>query len=83
MSEYLLSEQFVPFPPCSSMEQVETLELIIFGLVPSLTSFTRAVTLAEQEDGVINPHAFVRKIDGVISRTYGAVIAHIGDLQNE
>jgi hypothetical protein len=51
VTEYIHSEQFVPFPPCSSMEQVEVMEHLIFGLVPSLTGFTRDVTPAEQEAG--------------------------------
>jgi hypothetical protein len=81
MNEYIFSETFVPFPSCSSMNQVETLELIIFGLVPSLTGFTRTVTTVEREAGIINPHAYVTKNARDITRTYGAMIAHVGDDQ--
>jgi hypothetical protein len=82
MNEIILSEQFIPFPPCATMQQVEAMEHIIFGLVPSVTGFTREVTPAERKEGIINPHAYVTKnAGGTITRSYGAMIAYLGDLQ--
>ena len=36
MNEYILSDTHVPFPPCTSMQQIEGIELIIFGVFPGL-----------------------------------------------
>jgi len=81
MNEYVLSDAHVPFPPCTSMQQIEGIELIIFGLFPGLRSFTCKITPVERAAGIIYPHAYVRKLGGCITRKYGAMIAEIGELQ--
>jgi hypothetical protein len=81
MNEYVLSDAHMPFPSCTAMQQIEGIELIIFGLFPSLRSFTREITPVERAGGIIYPHALVEKTPNGISRKYGAMIAHIGDLQ--
>ena len=81
MNEYILSDAHVPFPPCTSMQQIEALELIIFGLFPSLRNFTREITPVERAADIIYPHAYARKLGGCITRKYGVMIAEIGGLQ--
>jgi hypothetical protein len=74
MKEYPLSEQFAPFPPCSSVKQVEVMDWMIFGLPPKLLSFTREVTSVERAAGITMPYAFVLKTAAGITRQYGASI---------
>jgi hypothetical protein len=71
MNEVILSELFVPFFPCSSMQQVEIAELIVFAMLPDLKSFTREVTPVERAAGIIEPHARVTRTAEGISRKYG------------
>lgn len=81
MNEIIISEEFVPFPQCSSMERVELMEWCIFQLAPGLTTFTREVTAVERAAGIIEPHALVMKMPDGITRKYGTTIADLGDLQ--
>jgi hypothetical protein len=74
MNEVLLSELFVPFFPCSSMQQVEFAEWFVFATLPDLKSFSREVTPVEQATGIIEPHALVKKTTDGITRQYGTSI---------
>ena len=78
MNEYILSDAHVPFPPCTSMRQVEGIELIIFRLFPGLRNFTREITPVERAAGIINPHPLVQKTADGISRKYGTTIFNFG-----
>jgi hypothetical protein len=81
MNDVVLSEQFVPFYPCTSMRQVEIAEWFIFGMLPGLKTFTREVTPAERADGIIYSHALVEKTADGISRKYGAMLVYRGEMQ--
>ena len=83
MNEYILSDAHVPFPPCTSMRQVEGIELIIFGLFPGLRNFTREITRVERTAGILYPHALVQKTANGISRRYGITIGNFGGHGNE
>jgi len=78
MNEYILSDAHVPFPLCTSMQQIEGIELIIFGVFPGLRNFTRAITPVESAAGIIYPHVFVQKTPDGISRKYGATVGNFG-----
>ena len=78
MKEYILSDTHVPFPPCTSMQQIEGIELIIFGVFPGLRSFTREITPVERAAGIIYPHALVQKTADGISRKFGTTIFNFG-----
>ena len=78
MNEYILSDAHVPFPPCTSMQQIEGIALIIFGVFPGLRNFTREITPVERAAGIINPHPLVQKTADGISRKYGTTIFNFG-----
>ena len=79
MNQYILSDAHVPFPPCTSMQQIEGIELMVFGAFPGLRNFTREITPVERAAGIIYPHALVEKTPDGISRKYGTTIVNFGE----
>jgi hypothetical protein len=71
MNEVILSGLFVPFFPCSSMQQVEITEWFVFATLPDLNSFSREVTPVERAAGITEPHAIVLKTTAGVTRKYG------------
>jgi hypothetical protein len=75
MNKCMQSDAFMSFPPCSSIEQVEFEEWLIFARFPSLTKFSREITRVERLAGVTDPHALVAKTNDGITRYYGMAIS--------
>lgn len=64
MSDYAISAQVLDFPPCSSVEQIQFIELLLFGFFPGLTTFIRETTAFERAVGVAHTHVLVTKSEG-------------------
>jgi len=78
MKEYILSDAHLPFLPCTSIQQIEGIELIVFGAFPGLRNFTREITPIERAAGIIYPPALVQKTADGIRRKYGSTIVNFG-----
>jgi len=74
---FLTTGDVISAPPCSSMEQVEAADWLIFKLIHGLTQFTREVTTAERATGINHPHALVTQTGDGVRRYYGIAIPSI------
>jgi hypothetical protein len=81
LNQIKFSDGFIDFFPCTTMKQVQITEMLIFGLTPGLTSFTRDITPAERAAGVIYPHVLVTKTEDGITRQYGTMLGCAGGIQ--
>jgi len=74
MNNHICTVPSLHFPPCFTASQLHFAELLLFGMLPNLTKFTRDVTPFERAAGITDTAALVIKTPSGIERKYGTAI---------